>query len=53
MSKSEAAKAEEFVRSVLKDTFHQKVSDRQVKDVAQRVARLASLEEAVPVKRRA
>jgi hypothetical protein len=36
--------AEAFVRSVVRDTFHQKVDEKTIKSVAVKVAKVAALE---------
>jgi hypothetical protein len=52
MTKTEsAAKAQDFVRSVLRDTFNQKVSEKTVRSIATKVAKATTSDE--PVKKRA
>ena len=44
MQTSGDTKAEEFVRSVLRDTFHQKVSDSKVRSLAIKIEKVTAPE---------
>lgn len=50
-SNSEQAKAQEFVRSVLEDTFHQKANEKTVRMIANKVVRVTAPEAPVERKR--
>jgi hypothetical protein len=51
--KTSQTKAEAFVRSVLQDTFHQKVSDSKVRAIAAKIEKTISDDDEAPEKKRA